>query len=239
VTWVVVKRPGRKPAFAPVGSYAAKVLLDRPVGYWPLADQGSTARDYSGGGQDGLYSGDVTLGLRGALGPLDRFASFNEPSAGTVALHIAGLVERPHHVTSVELWLRPHALATAELPFGFKFYGLYEQGAAIGFNTGNSGDLYGAVVPHLENRWHYIVAEFCNGSVRCGRLFVDGKPLRLRQVRGRPVPQHVSGDANVSGWSAGPGTTYWGGIEQVAVYNRGLTANQVGAHYAAARVGAH
>jgi hypothetical protein len=230
ITWMVVRQPGGRPAFAPVGSYAAAVLVDQPRAYWPLEDPDVLARDYSGRGAHGSYVGPVSRGLEGALGSFDRSARF-AGNGGTVTVKVGGLSTRPEGLTTVELWLRPDAWEAAEFPFGFAFYGLYERGRYLGFNTGNSGDLYGALVPHLAGRWHHVVAEFCNGLVRCGRLYVDGRRLPLRQIFGAPVSQDVSALARISGWPAGPGTTYHGGIEQVAVYDHALAPARIRAHF--------
>jgi hypothetical protein len=216
--------------FVPRGSYAADVILDRPRAYWPLDDVDSLARDYSGEGHHGLYTGGVALRSGGALGVRDRHAEF-DPTGGAVSVDVPGLPMHGRSMTTVELWLRPRAQMAPGLPFAFRNYGLDLKLPFLGFTTGNGGDLLGASIAKLAGRWHYVVAEFCSGSIRCSRLYVDGKAIAVRQLLGEAVVRQVSGVARISGWPTAPGEVFQGGIEQVAVYGYALPPARIRVHY--------
>jgi hypothetical protein len=72
-------------------SYAGRVLLDDPVGYWRLGESaGTSAADSSGNGFTGTYIGVYTLAQAGALVDTDTSVSFGTTGRVTVA-HNASL----------------------------------------------------------------------------------------------------------------------------------------------------
>lgn len=91
-------------------TYSREVLADAPAGYWRLGEaSGTVARDSSGNGRDGTYSGGVTLGQAGAVSDGNTAALFDG---------VNGLVTVPHSAAlavvstfSVGCWYRLTALS--------------------------------------------------------------------------------------------------------------------------------
>ena len=81
-----------------LGSFAAEVLADGPIGYWRLGEApGSTnAGDASGQGNNGAYSGGITLGQPGFHGG-DTAALFDGASGRIIVLNSVSL--NPAHIT--------------------------------------------------------------------------------------------------------------------------------------------
>ncbi|WP_177154337.1 PA14 domain-containing protein [Actinosynnema pretiosum] len=83
--------------------YSAAVLESGPVGYWRLGDEGTTAKDVSGNGRDGAYSGAVKRQQAGAM-PDDRSTAVD--FAGGQAQIAPG----PFNLTgalTLEAWVKP------------------------------------------------------------------------------------------------------------------------------------
>jgi hypothetical protein len=113
-------------------NYSNVVLAKGPVGYWRLGEAaGPTAVDASGFGNNGTYNGNPTLGQPGAIvndpntaigckGATSMdYVEIPDPGAGSQAVFsqpTSGLG------LTVEVWMRPDALAFPAQPSGPDFY---------------------------------------------------------------------------------------------------------------------
>lgn len=85
-------------------TYAPSVYASQPLGYWRLGDGDTTARDQSGNGRPGVYSGAVTRQQSGAM-PEDNntaadFTGGKAQIADADALDVTGAL-------TIELWVKP------------------------------------------------------------------------------------------------------------------------------------
>jgi Concanavalin A-like lectin/glucanases superfamily len=235
-----------------VPTYAERVKADGAAHFWRLNEpSGSRATD-SIGGAHGTISGGVQLGARGAIGDGDAAMSFDGGLTERVVVPAGAIPSWGMRSTSVELWCRASALPPD--PYA---YGPLE---AIGSNTwqfvssyiGGDDTFYCDVGWGVENEyaplhcafggaglWHHIVVvlDRAAGTVE---LFRDG----VSRVS-IPVPSEAVFDLD-GDWNVGNMTTLtqsndptWAGwlgeVDDVAIYNRALTAQQVAAHYVAGR----
>jgi MSHA biogenesis protein MshQ len=129
--------------------------------------------------------------------------------------------------TTVTFWMNWNGTNNT-MPIGWYLHDIWITGSSIGFNTGN-GDLYGTSNAGLANGWHHISVEFTNGSVTGNKIFIDGIEKTLTQRQGSPVNSRavVNSELRIGGWSYNAGYNFYGLIDEVRVYQQGLTAAQV------------
>jgi hypothetical protein len=244
----VAGRP-RRPLADSHGPYARAVLASRPAAYWRLTElTGPAAADASGRGQEAAYEDGVVFYLDGPVSP--QFSG-----AGTInrAAHFAGgrlraAVKDPGQSYSVELWFWNGLPADARPVTGYLF-SRGEDGAkhAPGDHLGLGGT---AAAPGM--------LLFCNGDQRkqmlAGKMKTEPKTwYHVVLVRdGDLVAVYLNGELEIAGeaevtYRAGIGELFFGGrsdrfagwegkLDEVAVYERALTAKEVTEHYQAARV---
>jgi len=93
------------------------------------------------------------------------------------------------------------------------------------FFVNNTTSLADATTAVIDNEWHFIVGTFGNKTIR---VYVDGKMEGQAQSAGsvdinpNDWPLMIAGEASSSG-----GQQYFGGIDEVAMYNRELTAEEI------------
>ncbi len=92
---------------------------------------------------------------------------------------------------TVSFWFRMQPDRPRAVLFSFKTYALVYLDGKLGFNTLNR-DLFGASAEKLaDGEWHHIVAVFHEGSIQKNRIYLDGRPLKLRQISGMPNPKNA------------------------------------------------
>jgi|GEM_PF-2439736 len=141
-------------------------------------------------------------------------------------------------INTVEFWVYTYGMGG--MPFGWNnAYDLYTSGNCFGFNTGNS-DIVGVNVNALPRgtivgRWAHVVAGFYNGvpSNANSYLYIDGVRQALGYCTGSSSSsKSATSSAFISGWGADSGYKFNGLIDEFAIYNHALTAQQVADHYA-------
>lgn len=230
--------------------YQSAVLADSPRAYYPLnldVDTGSTASDVSGNGNPGTLV-NIYSGFNNAVGPsafitnaisFDGFSTYIDLGAGSNPglLNFAGAI-------SLEAWVQPGNTSQGQMNIVAKGY---DSSANLNEVTlrANGGNFYGGTYSDTNNvqgaaggqqttDWSHVV------------LTHDGSAWRL-WVNGRMV--QVSADAvGAMNWTApwrigtgsadGSSRLFVGNISQVAIYNYGLSTNQVLNHFAQGLVGA-
>ena len=248
----VAEKPRRK--YRPHDTPYVKAILDsQPLAYWRLDDiEGHSAVDSSKNGHDASYEGEVAYYLPGVTlaGPLairaiNRAAHF---AGGRLKAVIDGLGEN----YSVELWfwnglptdIRP--ITGNLLSFGFQEanrtveadLGISGTGAGSGllfFSSGGDGaKVFTGETKIAPKTWHHVAL------VREGRqvaAYFDGNP--------RP---EISGKDEIDA-SSRLKTFYVGGrsddladfegkIDEVALFDRALSGEEISGHFRASRSGA-
>lgn len=218
--------------------YHEHVTCDGAVGYWRLGESaGTTAADSSGNGQDGTYTGSVTLGVAGAITfPTDTAISL--PGDGTDYVTIADSVNLSPSVASWEAWVYLTAYpATSGQPIGkggpayritISSTGRPSCGATIG-TTQASGTLR-SVSPTAAlslDAWHHVVCTFDGTTLAAYVDASDGVADATGAFAGVIIDTSqafIIGDLSAS-------TSHTGRIDEVAVYASVLTGSQIAQHY--------
>lgn len=239
-------RPRREPA-PTHGPYARAVLASKPVAYWRMDEMsGPHAADDSGNGHRGTYEPGVAFFLPGPAG-----AGFSEEGRGNRAAHFAGgrmraSVEGLGERYSVELWLW-NAMPTDARPVAGYAFSRGPEGAedAPGDHLGIGGThlaagklllfngdarndaLVGPAVDRLRTWYH--VALVRDGAD--ARLYVNGELAAQGRLPMGCAPD--AGEVCVGGRSDNF-ANFEGKLDEVALYDRPLSPEEVAAHHAAA-----
>ena len=223
-------------------TYAGEVLLDQPVGYWRLDDTGGgnpTAKDSSGHGVNGTYVGGVTHGVKGAIANDPDTAAGFDGLTGYVDI---GLVF-PFSGTAtytLEAWAAPtvdadyHGLVSRNDENGPPSEGflMYIEPAPTPFydlerlEPPSSKAIVESSYQATSGVWAHVVASFDGANML---LYVNGN-----QEDDQPAAFAITGATShfVIGAQAG-GSTAWflGNLDEVAVYDKVLSATRIVAHY--------
>ncbi|MBO9521157.1 MAG: Ig-like domain repeat protein [Nocardioidaceae bacterium] len=204
--------------------YADNVLADNPAVYYRLDDAtAGFARDSSGNFRDGSHGANVTPGVDGM---------FPSSAADDLGLANAGpdwALQGPStglpvgsSAKSLEFWFKTTSSADGWLASYDGYWGVYkDQGSRLTIDPpGCCG--YIQVTPTwsiTDGAWHQVVLTTDGSS---GWLFVDGQLI---------------GSSGGVGWTAGASLRVGqvaGSYDEVAVYSKRLSANQVAGRWAVA-----
>jgi hypothetical protein len=250
----------RRPMTEEHGPYVGAVLAAKPAAYWRLGDAViPTTRDASGGGHAAEYEDGVALFLPGVGSGTGRWP---QPALTPSAFSGAQINRAPHFAGgrvranlpqlgdrySVELWLWNGLPHEARAVTGY-FFSRGQNGdkAARGEHLGIGGT-------HLTNAPGRLI--LFNGNER-NQVLVGRALLALRHwhhvvlVRsGSQAKVYLDGELDVDGelefaLPAGEAALFLGGrcdsfanlegrLDEVAVYDRLLSADEVAAHFKAA-----
>ncbi|SHF39894.1 LamG-like jellyroll fold domain-containing protein [Streptoalloteichus hindustanus] len=218
-------------------TYAPNVVESKPRGYWRLGDNDETARDSSGNGRNGTYSGSVARQRDGAM-----------PDDNSRAVDFSGgKVEIPHHdalnltgAMSVEMWVKPRVVENAhqmlinkvdnasgwnasfDLVLRPDFKLDFLQGAGTTAGPGLSTETL------APNHWnHVVVTRDSQGKVA---YYINGK----KAGEGTPGAKPGANAAPVRIGARVDGNTAQTLIDEVAVYDRPLSEKEVSKHMGAA-----
>jgi hypothetical protein len=221
-------------------AYAALILSDGPVAYYRLGDLQRQAFDSGPQGHHGKYFGDVRLNEPGALaGDPDGAARFRSSGTEDGYVEVADIFDFvDKNAFSLEAWVKTDAAGNGGIcgknrknadgsHDGYRLY--FESGGELNFKRYRSGSgqdqVYMPGVP--AGQWVHVVATFDGMTMH---LYVDGQKLPNQEAAKNSLldtgePFSI---ARYGGWFRG-----W--LDEVAVYDRGLSAEEVTAHYDAAR----
>jgi Concanavalin A-like lectin/glucanases superfamily len=214
-----------------LGIYQSAIISDHPLAYYPLdpnLDTSSTATDLSGHGNNATYY-NTSPGFNDVAGPtayITNAANFNGSTYADMGdsslLNFGGQI-------TLEAWVQPSNVSKNLQDIIAKGYDSSQNYAEIVLRqdsatyTGNGGS--GGVAQ--VGQWAYVVSTY------------DGTNWNL-YVNGVLVKQSPSGSGAAdfsdpwrigSGSADGANRLFTGNLSQVALYNYGLTPNQVFAHY--------
>ncbi|WP_166408943.1 LamG-like jellyroll fold domain-containing protein [Labedella phragmitis] len=222
--------------------YDRAVLQDQPSAYWPMNEAGKAAYDWAGSSHLTSITTPRVAGVEAS--PAARAGSFN--GVNTYAASSVRLAAKP--TFSQEAWIKTTtkrggvlmgmstSRTTANDSFDRQLY------------MANTGQVYFASIDSgavktvnstsrlNDGKWHHVVATV---GAAGARLYVDGalQSSRTDQRTGAPLVAgaywHV-GAHQLTGRPAIPASIYFAGtIDNVAAYDRPLTAAEVKAHYQA------
>jgi len=226
--------------------YRDAVLADTPVLYWRLGEaSGTAAANTATTGPAGTYYSSPTLGQSSALTSEVVNKSISTTASGAVTASTAVI---PSTQFTIEAWVKTTSAAGGRV-FGFG------SGSTTTTSTTVDRQLYlsptGKAVAGLRNvtlvktvatsplsyndgHWHYLATTYDGTTLR---LYVDGTQVATTTTTAAtPFSGYWrAGLENLSSWPTPPsGTTYAGGLDELAVYATALTATRIAAHYTAA-----
>ncbi len=239
----------RREAAEPAGTYAQAVLASKPVSYWQLGESAGTKAADSIGENHGVYEDGVALYLdgipeAGASGiPARRAAHF---AGGRMAAAIAGIGS----TYSIEAWFFNGMPSDARPVTGYFFsHGPSGRRGAPGDHLGIGGTAAGAgklIFYNGDQRKELLVG---NSDIPMRTwnhvvLVRNGSSVQL-YLNGNPTPE-ISGEAAVgdpestSDWFVGGRSdnlfNFEGKIDEVALYDRALTPEEIRRHFTAAEI---
>ncbi|WP_245899600.1 LamG-like jellyroll fold domain-containing protein, partial [Nonomuraea indica] len=218
---------------APGSLYRSMVLDSDPMGYWRLGEStGSTAKGLGWAGEDAHYNSGVALAKPGALaGTTDTAVDITASTIANINLP-ADILTRVGTWATVETWVKTTGTGTIMETDGWSVGDAYPvlQVTATGklsasFHQTSTPIVSGATVK--DGQWHHVVLT-AGGDVQT--LYVDG------QVAGTlTAPLDLDGlqDLDIGGGGLSAS------IDEVAVYDRPLSAAEVARHYAARATAPH
>ncbi len=227
-------RPGR---VVTEKQYADLVLSMAPVSYWRLGERsGTVARDVMSRNH-GTYVAAPTLGVAGALaGDGDTAVTFNGTSQYVDAGASASL--QPGDTISIAAWVKRATTgataAVASSGWGKWWFG-FRSDDSLWFQEVAGGAIFLSAVgaADLTSWHHYAVTK--NGATTT--VYRDGVAVagtvtnRTLTTGGSPV--YIAASYNWNGSAFAAADFFDGPLDEVAIWNRALTAAEVAALYAA------
>jgi RHS repeat-associated protein len=216
-------------------AYASQVETDGPVGYWRLGETaGTIASDSSPNANTGTYTGlysqsqpgaldgdtDTSLTLSGGYVDINRSSTLMPPAA----LSVEGWVNPTVTLDGTALFASPQQAA----PFGNGGYMLYfAQGRPRMYTAPGIGGWNYAEAPDTLplNKWTYLVGTWDGSKVS---IYVNGV-LQSSATANTITYGTPSVDAYIGKYAGA--STISGGVDEVAVYSRALSAAEVRNHY--------
>jgi len=225
---------------SPTGGYAQAVLADGPVAYWRLGESSvPVAYDSSGSDYHGTYLGSCTLGVAGLQnGDADSAVEFNGSDA---IVQVPDVLDFESATAfSVEAWVMldsfPPPSAEAGI-VGKRHQGGIENGWAL--RVEDDGDLlftvwHDDIECFAKSTWTvplsvavHLAAVFDDGTVG---IYIDG--VQTGVANGGAAPMDTS-EGVVLGFDPSDGFLD-GVLDEVAVYDKALSIQQLQAHITAA-----
>src|SRR3954451_1963933 len=223
------------PAPAAPSPYPDAVSASAPWGWWRLGETSGPSAAEARGLTAGTWTGGVTFGAPGALdGDDDRAATV----AGGGSVNFGSTFPTTATAVTVEAWARltstgtRYVLSDGSSSRGFH---LYTSGSgAPNFRVSTSTTTQTLTAATMSrNAWHHLAGTFGGGVAT---LYVDGAVAVTRAVSGT---LRISADPLAGGRLSTSSSSYWAGsLDELAVYDRALTAAEVAAHVAAGRAAA-
>jgi len=232
-----------------VDAYRQAVLADDPVAYWRLDEtSGSTAKDSSGNGLDLIIEQGVVVGETGALAcDPDLAMGFANAEAGHLAAGTDPAFE-PKNALSFEFWMLQSGPVTPNekplwygdaylLPWGAWGFGRVMDESVFDFHVNLAGTSAGVHTDALtlQDTWYYVAATYDGTTLR---VYVDGVLDAQASPPEIPSGPIVYGDDKgiaVGGCYGAGCSTFNGKIDEVAVYDKVLSAERIAAHFAAGK----
>ena len=244
-------------------AYSDGVNRDSPDIYYRLDETtGTIATDSSANARNGDFVGAKTFGSPGALcrvsgstavtfdgstgylnnnhayslatdSAIEAWIKTTSTSGGVIAALVS---DKGTKATQRILYMTP----TGQLVIGGRTVngngnGNGNNGNGNGNNGNGTEDSYTSPASYNDGTWHHVVGV---GGSTALTLYVDGIAVgsaSTAQTAVRSGRWQVANDAT-RGWSTEPAHTLWNGsLDEVAIYNGGLSAARISAHYSAWR----
>ena len=198
------------------------------VGYWNFDEgSGTVAKDSSGNGNNGVYSGNVTLGQPGASAQTGRSIS---TAAAIAKITIPPMGYTP--MTLVALHRRDDSASGTNYKDFFSATGnVHHMIIPISsrrFSLFNGGFYNSTITEPNDDLWHQYVLVYKNGNTQ--DFYFDGKFVSSVNSTIDPIANPINYLGN---W--GNGYYNVGPLDDVRIYSRALSAAEISALYNATK----
>lgn len=234
---------------APPSPYASAVLASKPAVYWRLDDmEGPSPRDAVGGKTLGAFDTPTAFFMPGPQAPDFAGLEADNRAAQLVGKPFTARVPGLGAAYTVEMWFYNAMPTDARGVTGCLFSRGAEGGEhlAIGgtaaspgklvFSFGGDGKkaLAGTTDVPLRNwvpreSWHHVALVRDGADVK---VYLDGRPQP--EIAGQAGVAAAQGEEIAVGGGCGSESGFEGRVDEVAVYARALSADEVQKHYQAA-----
>ena len=231
------------------GNYRDSVLANNPIAYWRLGDATTAIADSGPNNRAGTATAGVQLNQPSLIAsdPANTAARFT----GTDRITVNGFEKIGAAGYTVEFWVRPHALPTGCCQ------NLVGDGEAAGdyfmmnYILGPAQGLVGAIRPHygpanspvslsgttglqVNNTYHIVTTWDTSLTANNAIIYINGVADTIGTIT-RTVPAAGTTGANrvYIGKDDRDTTDGTETIDEVALYNRPLSAADIAAHYVA------
>jgi len=213
------------------------------VGSWHFSEgAGTRAADSSGNGNDGTLTNGPLWNASGKAGYALQFDGVND----YVAVSDSANLNLPDAGFSIEAWFKTGSSASQILlskgvSDANEEYTVNIEPGRVYFDYGAGTGYVIASTSVADNQWHHIALLYNTAWSPKGKVYVDGVEKTITQSGGG---SHIvsSGSALYIGTQAA-GAFYYGGrspfsglIDEVRIYNRSLSAQEIQARYNASRL---
>ena len=233
--WVLPDANG----IAQTNSYRDVILADNPIMYWRLGETcGTIAYDESANHRDATYIHHPSFGLHGAIANdmntsvgfngCNQWAGWIPTSSYSGAFTVEAWVKEKE-IRQVETFFNTRT-KTGEFSFDFKFDTL--AGKEIHFDVGDGTQWLstsGVPFDFKRNVWYYVAAVVTR---RGATYYVDGSAIGSVTYRGIPLLFDATHKVEIGTNTRYDSEWFDGAIDEVAVYDCALAADQIAAHYA-------
>ena len=229
------------------GTYEAAVAASGPAAYWRLGESsGTTAFDYMGG-HDAVYN-DVTLGVPGYSSSDPNTAVAFDPTnpngPGSVTIPDGSVFPFIGATPSftLEAWVNWNDLTGVQRVFSYAGPGFH--GISFGLNTANGlrFTTYGVqdfdlslLTPVVTGTWYHLAGVSEGGTFY---FYLNGTSVGSVAFSGAAIAPTIPSPFAIGRNPESTATEPVNGtIDEAAVYNRALTADEIFAHYSSAVYG--
>ncbi len=231
----------QRPA-VPQSAYNQAIYADTPIAYWPQDEtSGTTAFDASGNARDAVHTNGPTVN-QASLTALNKAVDYDGSDDRTMFAS-TNTVTGPQ---SIEMWFKRdvattttgetlYSTRTSSGEFGFNFGVQHDTSFGLDYGTGSAWvkNISLSISPlTLGTGWHHVVitADINNVNV----LYLDGAEVARHDTTSAATAL-IWDTVRTPHWgsvSRYPGQYQHNGlIDEVAIYDKALTAAQVLAHY--------
>ncbi len=221
---------------APVVDHAV-ILAQKPVAYWRLGEAGGTvAHDSSGHGHHGIYEGDPALGLVGIAADDDTAMRLVESPAWMRAPNVP--VGRSFTILAwarslSPRWNRRGWIVSARSPNGFLIHpdlADVEVGMYVLGSPHKSPKRMGTVTPMDITEWHQYGLMYDSRRHRAS-IVLDGEVVETKNYSGSKRRARGKVEVHVGVDPCCPDRYGEGAIDEVALFNRALTPEELKAQF--------
>ncbi|KAF0143500.1 MAG: fibronectin type III domain-containing protein [Nitrospirae bacterium] len=210
-----------------------------PIAIWHMDNNW---QDSSGNGNNGMAYNGATFTTNSKIGT--NAGSFDGANDYVEGSNSGTNFPIGNSTRTIEAWIKVADTAgadrnifhygTADGTPGSNIHLMVSNGGSLSFGNGYGFGMVGTSVIVDDNNWHHVVGVYEGPGTNMIRVYVDGV------LRNFGTPSTMPNTGTGSKWRMGVfmagGSTIPGLIDELAVYNRALTAQEIQEHYQASIV---